>query len=291
MPSFQTNADEPESPDANQPTEEEPTCTAARKPPTNGQGKPEWKRYKQYTRHDIMSAIQCVRDGMSALQASRKYGVPARTLYDKVKKLGITTNRPSNRSGRRSANNASTSASMVPPPESTYTAATTSAAAGSASAAVYDGGLNVNEHHQAAHRQFTQALSHTTAAALLDPTFLQQAIEAHGGAEFAGRDALHAMALAAAAHAALHSSVSTKGAPNAAPFIKSSQSGNSFYGGEEVNEVEDLSVKGRGRRRKNASTTCSSVNTSRADESSKAQDETTGRDGSTDCKNDDNDGN
>jgi hypothetical protein len=31
---------------------------------------------------------------MSALQAARKYGVPSRTLYDKVKKLGITTNRP-----------------------------------------------------------------------------------------------------------------------------------------------------------------------------------------------------
>ena len=28
---------------------------------------------------------------MSALQASRKYGVPSRTLYDKVKKMGIMT--------------------------------------------------------------------------------------------------------------------------------------------------------------------------------------------------------
>jgi hypothetical protein len=42
--------------------------------------KPEWKRYKQYTRNDIMSAIECVRNGMSALQASRKFGVPSRTL-------------------------------------------------------------------------------------------------------------------------------------------------------------------------------------------------------------------
>lgn len=56
--------------------------------------KPEWKRYKQYTRDDIMSAIEAVRSGMSALQAARKYGVPSRTLYDKVKKLGITTSRP-----------------------------------------------------------------------------------------------------------------------------------------------------------------------------------------------------
>ena len=56
--------------------------------------KPEWKRYKQYTRNDIMAAIEAVRGGMSALQAARKFGVPSRTLYDKVKKLGITTNRP-----------------------------------------------------------------------------------------------------------------------------------------------------------------------------------------------------
>lgn len=54
----------------------------------------EWKRYKQYTRDEIMSAIQAVRNGMSALQAARKYRVPSRTLYDKVKKLGITTSRP-----------------------------------------------------------------------------------------------------------------------------------------------------------------------------------------------------
>lgn len=31
---------------------------------------------------------------MSAVQAARKYGVPSRTLYDKVKKLGIQTSRP-----------------------------------------------------------------------------------------------------------------------------------------------------------------------------------------------------
>lgn len=30
--------------------------------------RPEWKRYKQYTREDIMSAIEAVRNGMSALQ-------------------------------------------------------------------------------------------------------------------------------------------------------------------------------------------------------------------------------
>jgi len=66
--------------------------------------KPEWKRYKQYTRQDIMSAIDAVRTGMSALQASRKFGVPSRTLYDKVKKLGITTSRPFRRSGVNNGN-------------------------------------------------------------------------------------------------------------------------------------------------------------------------------------------
>ncbi|XP_043494788.1 zinc finger and BTB domain-containing protein 44-like [Polistes fuscatus] len=64
--------------------------------------KPEWKRYKQYTRENINCAIEAVRKGASALQAARKYGVPSRTLYDKVKKLGITNNRPSRRSTSRS---------------------------------------------------------------------------------------------------------------------------------------------------------------------------------------------
>ncbi|EGI57490.1 PREDICTED: longitudinals lacking protein, isoforms N/O/W/X/Y [Acromyrmex echinatior] len=62
------------------------------------QPKPEWKRYKQYTRDDISAAIEAVRKGMSAVQAARKYGVPSRTLYDKVKKLGIPTSRPFKRS-------------------------------------------------------------------------------------------------------------------------------------------------------------------------------------------------
>ncbi|KYN19034.1 PREDICTED: protein tramtrack, beta isoform-like [Trachymyrmex cornetzi] len=62
------------------------------------QPKPEWKRYKQYTRDDITSAIEAVRKGMSAVQAARKYQVPSRTLYDKVKKLGIPTSRPFKRS-------------------------------------------------------------------------------------------------------------------------------------------------------------------------------------------------
>lgn len=56
--------------------------------------KPEWKRYKQYSRENLNCAIQAVADGnMSALQAAKKYNVPSRTLYDKVKKLGIVTTR------------------------------------------------------------------------------------------------------------------------------------------------------------------------------------------------------
>ena len=31
--------------------------------------------------------------GISALQASKKYGIPSRTLYDKCKKMGITMGR------------------------------------------------------------------------------------------------------------------------------------------------------------------------------------------------------
>ncbi|XP_046394865.1 protein bric-a-brac 1-like isoform X2 [Ischnura elegans] len=88
--------------------------------------KPEWKRYKQYTRSDIMSAIEAVRTGMSALQAARKYGVPSRTLYDKVKKLGITTSRPFKRSsapmshhqGGNSNESLSKSTTPTPPPSS-----------------------------------------------------------------------------------------------------------------------------------------------------------------------------
>ncbi|EFN68347.1 Protein bric-a-brac 1 [Camponotus floridanus] len=65
---------------------------------THAQSKPEWKRYKQYTRDDIQGAIEAVKRGMSAVQAARMYNVPSRTLYDKVKKLGIPTSRPLKRS-------------------------------------------------------------------------------------------------------------------------------------------------------------------------------------------------
>jgi len=57
----------------------------------------EWKRYKQYTRNDIMAAIEEVKTGKSALQVSKKFNIPSRTLYDKVKKMGITTGRQQQR--------------------------------------------------------------------------------------------------------------------------------------------------------------------------------------------------
>lgn len=110
-----------------------------------------------------MSAIECVRNGMSALQASRKFGVPSRTLYDKVKKLGITTSRPMNRSIKRESNGSPGS---------------------------MGGGWLGGRDEEPMH----------PAAALLDAGFLQQALEGRG--ELGGREALHAMALAAAAHAA-----------------------------------------------------------------------------------------
>lgn len=160
--------------------------------------KPEWKRYKQYTRNDIMSAIECVRNGMSALQASRKFGVPSRTLYDKVKKLGITTGTPRNRSslkreGREGAGPSSSSAA--------FPYGSLSGAAGAFS-------LYPNQDNQLSQSQdFDPELEelkhhHRTnphPASLLDPIFLQKALEARG--EDLRGDALHAMALAAAAHA------------------------------------------------------------------------------------------
>ena len=46
------------------------------------------RSYRNYRGKDLLDAIEEVRIGnMSALQASRKYGVPTRTLYDKVKKI------------------------------------------------------------------------------------------------------------------------------------------------------------------------------------------------------------
>lgn len=130
--------------------------------------KPEWKRYKQYTRDDIMSAIDAVRNGMSALQAARKYGVPSRTLYDKVKKMGITTSRPFKRGSNGS--NACFSYGI------------------GGSSSPYSGHYSENE----------ESPINNNSALLEASTFLQHALDGRGDE----REALAAMAAAAAVHAA-----------------------------------------------------------------------------------------
>lgn len=171
------------------------------------QQKPEWKRYKQYTRNDIASAIECVKNGMSALQASRKFGVPSRTLYDKVKKLGITTGRPmNNRSIKRSPSNSSNPA---PFPYGLSGAASHLFSHHNQDIQVpsqsqqHDDDRENDRVGDSISHHLSSSIPHS-AAALLDPTFLQQALEARGGGDIAGREALHAMALAAAAHAAVN---------------------------------------------------------------------------------------
>lgn len=168
--------------------------------PHGNQQKPEWKRYKQYTRNDITLAIECVRNGMSALQASRLYKVPSRTLYDKVKKLGITAGRPMNRTIKRSPSNNGSPAAFP------YGI--------SGTRSPYPHNLD-NQSHSQAHNESENGndglgrkghLSSTMphpAAGLLDATFLQHALEARGG-DIAGRDALHAMAMVAVAQAAVN---------------------------------------------------------------------------------------
>lgn len=130
------------------------------------QQKPEWKRYKQYTRNDILSAIEAVRTGMSALQAARKYGVPSRTLYDKVKKLGITTSRPFKR-GTNGGNSNSFPYNM------------------SSGLGHVFGGVSESEEPMPPHPGGT----------LLEPMFLQHALERSKG-EFTEREALMALASA-----------------------------------------------------------------------------------------------
>ena len=164
-----------------------------------GSQKPEWKRYKQYTRADIMAAIECVRNGMSALQASRKYGVPSRTLYDKVKKLGITTGTPRNRSSLK--RESGSSGGGGPSSSSAFPYAALGVAPGGFS--LYPNQDNQLSQSQDFDHEMVDLKHHRNshaAVALLDPTFLQKALEARD-VEMSGRDALHAMALAAAAHA------------------------------------------------------------------------------------------
>lgn len=142
------------------------------------QQKPEWKRYKQYTRNDIMSAIEAVRKGMSALQAARKYGVPSRTLYDKVKKLGITTSRIFKRGSNGSS-------------------------------VCFPYGISGTSSPYGGHTSDADEAGH---AALLEASFLQHAMDGRGGGgggNVGDREALAAMAAAAAAHHAAAAGNST----------------------------------------------------------------------------------
>lgn len=220
--------------------------------------KPEWKRYKQYTRNDILSAIECVRNGMSALQASRKFGVPSRTLYDKVKKMGITTGRPMNRSIKRSPSNGSSPAgfpfglSGMGSPYGNHPHGEQQPHSADMERDAISGGP----------QHLPPTIPHP-AAALLDATFLQQALEARGG-DIAGRDALHAMAFAAAAHAAVNGMSTSPGnhgtarSPSPSILMKYMRRSNSAEresnnntknqrngDEEESGAVEDLSMAGR----------------------------------------------
>ena len=60
--------------------------------------------YKQYTRRDILAALEEVRKGRSALQVSKQFNIPSRTLYDKARKMGITSGR-SRRNRRKEVHN------------------------------------------------------------------------------------------------------------------------------------------------------------------------------------------
>ncbi|XP_011180522.2 broad-complex core protein isoform X2 [Zeugodacus cucurbitae] len=201
---------------------------------SNANQKPEWKRYKQYTRSDIMSAIQCVREGMSALQASRKFGVPSRTLYDKVKKLGITTGRPMNRTMKRSPSNVDSTAAFSYPH---------GYGAEPLMSSMHEGRSDEREpkdHHRTEHHHMPPQLPHS----LLDHALLQQALESRGG-DIAGRGAL---LLAAAAHAAANR-ISTSPGPNGSSAMRSPSPPN--YGRKygRGGSEQDYAMERDGRRR------------------------------------------
>lgn len=176
-------------------------------PHGNNSQKPEWKRYKQYTRSDIAAAIECVKNGMSALQASRLYKVPSRTLYDKVKKLGITAGRPMNRQSIKRSPSNNGSPAVFP-----YGI--------SGTRSPYPHGMDNNQSHSQVHNDMENGNDSMSrklhlpsvmphpAASLLDPAFLQQALN-RGGGNIDGHEAIHAMAMVAAAQAAAASKLST----------------------------------------------------------------------------------
>lgn len=148
---------------------------------------------------------------MSALQASRQFKVPSRTLYDKVKKLGITQGRPMNRTMKRSPSNNGSPAAFpygISGTRSTF-AHTMDDSAHGQSYNDSENGSDVERERERDRNERKSSLHHLSsgiphpAAALFEATILQQAFDARGG-DIAGREALNAMALAAAAHASLN---------------------------------------------------------------------------------------
>lgn len=171
---------------------------------------------------------------MSALQASRMYKVPSRTLYDKVKKLGITAGRPMNRTIKRSPSNNGGPAAFpygISGTRNPY-GHNIETVSHNQSTNESENGSDIEREREREHvePQVRKPSHHIPlpAAALLEATFLQQALEARN-TDIAGRDALNAMAFAAAAHAQLNGiSVS----PTARPVTRSpSPSAGSGSGG------------------------------------------------------------
>ncbi|CAL8105558.1 unnamed protein product [Orchesella dallaii] len=46
-------------------------------------------RYKNYSKENVESATRAIRNGMSVAVAARDYRIPSRTLYQRIRKLGI----------------------------------------------------------------------------------------------------------------------------------------------------------------------------------------------------------
>jgi hypothetical protein len=65
--------------------------------------KPHVTAYKKYTSGDIFAALEEVKKGKSALQVSKQFNIPSRTLYYRAKKMGITL--PRNMSKKSLAKN------------------------------------------------------------------------------------------------------------------------------------------------------------------------------------------
>lgn len=174
--------------------------------------KPEWKRYKQYTRNDIMSAIDAVRGGMSALQAARMYGVPSRTLYDKVKKMGITTSRPFNKRGMNVSS---------PSPHG----GGGGVGGGGGGGGGHGGGIGG---------------SPGASSNIIDPILFQQALDGFKR-EIGDHDAMAAVAMAAAA-AASRSTTSSEGSSHGENGHCPSSTPSPSKDDDHQDEVEDLSV-------------------------------------------------